>query len=281
MRSPVQQTLVQSLASVLRPIVRLLLSAGIGYTEFAAIAKGVFVRVASEQFGLRGRLTNISRVSAITAISRKEVSRIRKRETDDRWTPDMEATPANTVIHYWHYDPIYSDSPGTPRALPFQGTPSFSSLVTEYAGDIPAGAMRKELQRAGTIRQLPNGLLIPDRRYFYSSQFDSDFVKRIAFSLSNLCSTVVHNAELNKDSLLTEQDNDRFGRFERCAWTERMSPEAIEAFRTWVRSEGTRFVERADTWIGENELQRPDWKDEDRRVVGVGVYYFEEDEGQP
>jgi Family of unknown function (DUF6502) len=278
MRSPVQQALVQSLASVLRPIIRLLLNAGIGYSEFAAVAKEVFVRVASESFGLRGRPTNISRVSAITAISRKEVSRIRKRERDDRWTPDMETTPANTVIHYWHFDPAYSDTPGVPRALPFQGSPSFSSLVAEYAGDIPPGAVRTELQRAGTIRQLPNGFLIPDRRYFYSPQFDSDFVKRIAFSLANLCSTVAHNAELNKDSAITEEENDRLGRFERCAWTERMSSEMIEAFRTWVRTEGTSFVERADAWIGENELQKTDWQDDARRVVGVGVYYFEEDE---
>lgn len=278
MRSPVQQTLLDSLSSVLRPLVKLLLSVGVGYTEFAAVAKAVFVNVASDSFGLRGRPTNVSRVSAMTAISRKEVSRIRKEASDNRWTPDMEATPANTVIHYWHYDPVYSRSPGEPQPLPFHGSPSFSSLVAEYAGDIPPGAMRKELQRAGSVRQLQNGLLVPNRRYFYSSQFDADLIKRIAFSLANLCSTVVHNAELSKDSPITEEENNRLGRFERCAWTEHMSPERLEAFRSWVRLEGTRFIEDADGRIGQSELHKDDWKSNATRVVGVGLYYFEEDE---
>lgn len=277
MRSPVQQTLIESLASILRPLVKLLLCAGIGYTEFSVIAKSAFVHVASDSFGLRGRPTNVSRVSAMTAISRKEVSRIRKQKPDSRWTPNMETTPANTVIHHWHYDPTYSIAPGDPKPLPFHGPESFSSLVAEYAGDIPPGAMRAELQRAGTVKRLPNGLLVPDRRYFYSSHFDADFIKRIAFSLANLGSTVAHNAQLFKDSVVSEEENSRSGRFERCAWTEYMPPESLEFFRAWVRQEGTKFIENADGCIGEHELQRRDWHNSKRRTVGVGVYYFEED----
>lgn len=277
MRSAVQQTLLECLAPILRPIVKLLLSAGVGYAEFAGVAKSIFVQVASESFGLRGRPTNVSRVSAMTAISRKEVARIRKHDSNDRWTPNMETTPANTVIHHWHYDPRYSSGPGNPKALPFQGAESFSSLVAEYAGDIPPGAMRAELQRVATIRELPDGLLLPDRRYFYSPQFDTDFIKRIAFSLANLSSTVVHNAELFRHSTISEADNDRLGRFERCAWTEYMPVEAQNAFRAWVRTEGVQFIERADQWIGENEYQKQDWSVSNRRSIGVGVYYFEED----
>lgn len=277
MRSAVQQTLLECLAPILRPLVRLLLSAGVGYVEFAAVAKSIFVQVASESFGLRGRPTNVSRVSAMTAISRKEVTRIRKHDSSDRWTPNMETTPANTVIHHWHYDPKYSLAPGDPKPLPFQGAESFSSLVAEYAGDIPPGAMRSELQRVATIKERSDGLLLPDRRYFYSAQFDTDFIKRIAFSLANLSSTVVHNAELFRHSRISEAENDRLGRFERCAWTEYMPADARDLFRAWVRKQGVEFIEQADEWIGKNEYQKQGWQASNRRSIGVGVYYFEED----
>ena len=52
MRSSIQEVLLQSLTSVLKPLVRLMLLLGVGYREFDAVAKGVFVEVASEDFCL-------------------------------------------------------------------------------------------------------------------------------------------------------------------------------------------------------------------------------------
>src|SRR6185436_8914173 len=136
MRSRLQQTLLVSLATVLKPLVRLMLQAGLGSSEFIAIAKSVFVHVATEEFGLRGRPTNVSRVSAMTGISRKEIVKIRSDgPIERRLTPDLESTPTNTVIHFWHYDPEFSFSPGKPRPLVFSGPSSFATLVKKYAGD--------------------------------------------------------------------------------------------------------------------------------------------------
>jgi hypothetical protein len=188
----------------------------------------------------------------------------------------MEATPANVVLHFWHYDPDYSHRPGQPRALRFDGPNSFSTLVMRYAGDIPPGALRTELCRAGTVSESDGGLLTVQQRYFHSTYFDEDFVRRIAFSLENLATTVVHNARLHREANFDERMNVRFGRFERCAWTEHLGDEATEAFKVWARQEGSRFIERVDSWLGEHELPRERWN-EPPKSVGVGVYYFEED----
>ena len=64
---------------------------------------------------------------------------------------------------------------------------------------------------------------------------------------------------------------------ERFAWAEHLSPEAIFNFRDWVRKEGGRFLERADAYLGENELPRRSWTSENERFVGVGLYYFEDE----
>src|SRR5690606_422550 len=139
MRSPVQKTLLASLAGVLKPIVKLLLRAGVGYVEFVAVVKWVFVQVATEEFGVRGRPTNISRVSAVTGISRKEVRRVREDISLGRWSPSMEGNPANVVVHYWHFDPDFSYSPGRPRPLQFEGPGGFAELVLRYVGVILPG----------------------------------------------------------------------------------------------------------------------------------------------
>lgn len=246
-----------------------------GSSEFIAVAKSVFVHIASEEFGLRGRPTNISRVSALTGISRKEIRRIRAEgPISRRWTPVLESNPASQVLHHWHYDPAFSLQPGKPKALPFEGLTSFSSLVAKYAGDIPPGAVRTELRRAGTVEEI-DGLLVVKQRYFVSAAFDEDLINRITFALTNLGSTVVHNAELyhaqGSNAPMTA------GRLERSAWTERLSEADRIEFRAWVRLQGAKFVEDANQWLGERELPKEAWKSHPPRTLGVGVYYFEED----
>lgn len=275
MRSPIQATLLVSLAAILRPLVKLLLRAGMGSSEFIAVAKSVFVHVASEEFGLRGRPTNISRVSAMTGISRKEIRLIREEgPISRRWTPVLESNPASQVLHHWHYDAAFSSTPGEPKPLPFEGPDSFSTLVAKYAGDIPPGAVRTELRRAGTIED-SDGLLVVKQRYFVSAAFDEDLINRITFALTNLGSTVVHNAELYHARGTNAPAT--AGRLERSAWTERLSEADQAQFRAWVRQQGAKFVEDANQWLGERELPKAAWQAHTPRTVGVGVYYFEED----
>ncbi|HEX7079665.1 MAG TPA: DUF6502 family protein [Gammaproteobacteria bacterium] len=275
MRSPFQQAVLNSLEGILLPLAKLMLRCGVGCSEFIAVSKAAFVQAASEGYGLRGRPTNVSRVAAMTGLSRKEVSRIRAEGPVERWTPDMEVNPANTVLHYWHFDPLFCEPLGVPRPLHFDGDMSFTMLVRKYAGDIPAGAMRKELTRAGTVIEDQDGKLLVRERYFYPAAFDEDFVRNAAFSLKHLAETLVHNAQLAGDT--SEEDSAiRHGRFERFAWSDHLRPDTVAEFKQWVRMEGTRFVELADNWIGQHELPHKSAPGE-RRAIGVGIYYFEED----
>jgi hypothetical protein len=279
MRSSLQETLLVSLATVLRPIARLMLQAGLGSSEFIAVAKSVFVHVATDEFGLRGRPTNVSRVSAMTGISRKEIAKIRDEgPIERRLKPDLETTPTNTVIHYWHYDPEFSLGPGKPRPLPFSGLSSFATLVAKYAGDIPPGAIRAELRRGGIIDE-QEGVLLIQKRIHLPLNFDEDLIRRITFSMSNLNATVAYNAQLfARRNETTDRTIAKIGRFERSAWTDRLAVESVLMFRDYVRREGNRFLEEADAWLGEHEIPRHAWPSHTPKISGVGLYYFEEDE---
>ncbi len=191
---------------MLKPIVKLLLQSGVSYSVFASVAQSVFVQVATEDNKRRGRLPNFSEVSAMTGISRREVSRIRKPKGEERWTPNMETSPINTILHEWHFDTDFSDESGAARPLPFEGEKSFSELVSRYVRDITPGAMRATLLKADVVVDDQDGLLFVTQPFFFSRRFDEDFIRGLAFSASNLGSTLFYNASLHQRSELSNEE---------------------------------------------------------------------------
>jgi hypothetical protein len=189
----------------------------------------------------------------------------------------MEASPVNTLLHQWHFDTDFSDGAGTAKTLTFEGPLSFSTLVSRHAGDIPAGAMRSALQKAGVLTQDSDGLLSVSQSFFYSRVFDQDFIRRLAFSLNNLGSTLVHNAAVHQRTDISNDRKRELGRLERAAWSEHLDEEGIAKFKAWVDDAAPRFLRESNRFIGENELPRGVWNIKRPRSVGVSVYYFEED----
>jgi hypothetical protein len=276
-RSQIQDALLSALETILRPTVKLLLQSGISYSEFATVAKSVFVRVATEDYKRRGRPANYSQVSAMTGISRKEVGRIRDPKSTDRWTPNMESSPVNTILHQWHFDPDFSDGAGQAHVLPFEGPNSFSTLVARYVSDIPPGAMKATLQKAGVVTQDETGSLAVSQPFFYSRQFDEDFVRGLAFSMNNLGSTLLHNTQVHRRLDLTNEQKRVLGRLERVAWSEHLTDEGIRRFKAWVDEAAPRFLDESNRRIGEHEIPKREWATNRPRAVGISVYYFEED----
>jgi hypothetical protein len=276
-RSQIQDALLSALETILRPTIRLLLQSGIGYSEFAAVAKSVFVQVATDEYKRRGRPANFSQVSAMTGISRKEVSKIRKPDSQKRWTPSMEASPVNTILHEWHFDPDFSDGAGRAKSIRFEGPLSFSTLVSRHVGDIPPGAMRSTLQKAGVVTQDSQGLLTVRQPFFYSKVFNEDFVRGLAFSLSNLGSTLAYNAALHQETELSGERRDELYRLERGVWSEHLSGLGVLKFKAWVDAAAPRFLDEANRVIGENELPKSEWSVHPPRAVGLGLFYYQED----
>ncbi|MBU2677143.1 MAG: hypothetical protein KJP16_08655 [Gammaproteobacteria bacterium] len=137
--------------ALLQSLARLFLRNGRGYREFSELSKAAFVTVAAEDYGVHGRPTNVSRIASMTGLTRKEISRIRKRVTNGNAAVTVRGTPITEVVAAWRSCPEFLDESGESRALPLGGNHgSFKALVKQYAGDIPEGALRKELQRIGT-----------------------------------------------------------------------------------------------------------------------------------
>ena len=128
--------LVRACYSLMLPIARLLLRSGVGFKEFAEISRMAFVEVASREYGLRGRPTNLSRVAAMTGIPRKQVKRLRNAAYED--DVGVELGLLHDLMERWYTDKSFLNRDGKPRPLPMDGSRvSFASLVKTCARDLP------------------------------------------------------------------------------------------------------------------------------------------------
>ena len=194
MSSSIHSSILRALFVAVKPLARALLRAGVGYREFADVAKAAFVHEASKEFGLRGRPTNISRVAVMTGITRKEVKRIRESDMASFFEYTASIAPAALILDAWHADPNYLNERGTPKILEYDSaSASFMSLVKKYAGDIPAGAMRSELNRVSAIRELPDKRIEVLKRYFVPCGIDDRLVIGMEDVLAADISTLAFN----------------------------------------------------------------------------------------
>jgi hypothetical protein len=265
-----QRKVLEALFSAMRPLARILLRSGIGYREFAEVAKTAFVEVASSDYGLRGRPTNISRVAVMTGLTRKEIKRIREKIENEDPSRVYRTVPASDVLHFWHTDPAFLDDNGEPTALPFDnGEVSFASLVKKYGGDIPPGAMRTELKRVEALGEDSSGCLKPLKRSF-SLPTSSEKVAEGLVGITALAQTIVHNAESLEKGYGTY--------IQRTVETRRVSVDDARRLRRIVTTRLIEFSESIDDLFGAYEaVDESDAVADSQEVIGVGLYYFEGD----
>jgi hypothetical protein len=259
---------------LMEPIIGILLRNGITHKELAIICKQLYVKVASQEFGIRGRQTNLSRVALLTGIDRKEVARIKETQEHNIVSDDNQKSQdrLTRVLSGWHQDPDFLEAEGKPSILSLDdNTPNFAQLARRYGGDMPAITLLKELKRHGTVEETDAGELRVLKRYFIPAQSDPSALLRAGNVLHDLGSALEHNlykANTSKKIPL---------RFERRATNTEMSPNVAAAFRAFVDKEGQAFLEKIDAWLTEHESSSSPTSDNRIKMrLGVGTYLIEE-----
>ena len=268
MQDSLKQQVLNAFLLVLRPMARILLRYGIGYREFVEVAKTAFVDVASSDYGLRGRPTNISRVAVMTGLTRKEVKRLRDKIESGDSSIVVKATPLSDVLHHWHAEEEYIDSSGKPARLPFAGEePSFSSLVKAFGGDVPAGAMRTELKRVGVVEEDDDGNLVAVSRVLIPEADHDNLVTTLVHGAYAVLSNIAHNTDpKNADSKWAS----------RIAHTTKLQRSDSGQLRRIARDRISDFAEAIDDlFIAYEALHSDDGRNRGDPVA-VGVFYFEE-----
>src|SRR5438132_14386993 len=108
----ITQALGDAVESILRPLVRVLLRNGIPYGAFAEIARRVYVEVAEKDFALPDKRQTVSRISTITGLTRKEVTRIQAAEAPAGAAARERFHRPARVIGGWVREKAYHDKRG-------------------------------------------------------------------------------------------------------------------------------------------------------------------------
>jgi Family of unknown function (DUF6502) len=138
---------------LLFPLVKLLVSQGVGYPQLGARLKRVFMEVARQELLAEGSKPADASVSVRSGVHRKDVRAWR--ESDEQTAPRKELSTADQVYTKWLTDAAYKDSEGKPKAIPITGpAPSFDALVLAITKDFHRRTLLDELVRLGLAKEI-------------------------------------------------------------------------------------------------------------------------------
>ena len=273
---PIMETMEKAIASailkLMRPLARILLRNGIPFMTFAELAKRVYVSVASEEFAIEGRKASVSRVSVITGLSRKEISRVKEVSGLEEDISVQRYNRAARVISGWVNDPRFLNEKGDPKELSVdKGGDSFADLVRLYSGDVPVRAILDELTRVGNVVPTADGLIRLLGRAYVPRTGDVDKIGILGTDVAGLVSTIDHN--------LTDGEKDPL--FQRKVSYNNLPLEAMKEIRELSAKHGQELLELLNQRMSELDRDvNPEAGGTGRLRAGVGVYYFEENMGE-
>lgn len=269
MEKSIQTTLTRALLTLLKPLVRILLRNGIAYGSFAELAKKTYVDVAFETFAPPGKKQTVSRVSAMTGMTRKEAKRLHELDHPDADSSEQRYNRAVRVISGWVNDPRFQDPAGAPAELSVDtGDSSFAALVRKYSGDMTTQAMLAVLEAADSVEKTTQGVRLV-RRAYLPGKDPAEKLAILGTDTAELIATIDHNLVAAADER----------RFQRKVSNQRVRTEALAAFRALSAEKSQALLEQLDAWLAEHEITDGAQGDTGGRYVSLGIYFYESDAG--
>ncbi|HEV2268188.1 MAG TPA: DUF6502 family protein [Steroidobacteraceae bacterium] len=260
--------LVCALERALRPLVRLLIRAGIRFDEFAHLARGVYVESAiRDGTGVPG-IPSRARIAATVGITRRDVDSYIDNEGALPLAVATLAVLATEVLKKWHSTPEYVGPYGIPRELEFDNPADrcIRSLVALVMPDADPHVVVDELLHTGAVvvtsghhfRAVSRSFMMPDPA-------SPQVIEHVGRTLSRLGATL----EFNMDSRHLEK------RLERRVTAGRgLPPEVVPEFERYVRSRAGDFLVELDNWLAPYSSDETDGAD--RIDTGVNVFAYVE-----
>ena len=258
-----------AIRSLLRPLVRILLQNGVPYGAFLDILKPVYIEMAANEISHNGKKLTNSRISTITGIPRKEVSRIREvGEFDDVWAFERYNRAAR-VVTGWVRDKRFLDRQGQPIKLAYSGDgPCFINLVTAFSGDVPPRTILEELLEAEVVRRLENGDIQLIKRVYIPTSVQAEKLGILGRDVAGLIATIGHNIYQTNDSPY----------FQRKIFYDNVPRESIPHIKQFIEDTAQPLLEEIDREISAHDRDvNPQLDGTGRKAAGIGIYYFEED----
>lgn len=224
------------LKKAIKPLVKLCLKNCVTIQEVESILKEIFVNVAAEILSEKKTSINKSRVSAMTGIYRKDVSRILENHTTNE-KPALNV--ATEVLNIWSYNPDFQNTKGKPKKLSYKGEKSeFHKLVKSISNNYSPSALLKHLETQELVVITRNGLKLNKLGYFRSNNA-ADGMLMLGEDIGDLIDSVYENITNDSEPpnlhATTEYPNIKIS--------------AKDEIQSWIMNEGAKFHARIRRYL--------------------------------
>jgi hypothetical protein len=265
-----QAQLLFSFRKILRPLVRILIRAGVRFDVFCEAVKGVYVETAvRDGLGAFGKGTR-AKISFVTAVTRRDVNRY----IDD---PSLLLAPRSAhsrvlteVLHRWHTNLSYQGPYGVPLELDFNRRTgvSFTQMIREIDPTVDPAEILDELLQSGvvagsaerSVKVLARVLVVPE-------PLSAQMLEQFSSAMADLANTL----ELN----ISGGDNSE-KRLQRTVFADHGLPNRLlPQFNEFIRTQVARVIEDVDDWLGELRKENPSLDVEKPRVeTGLTMFHY-------
>lgn len=252
------------LAVLLRPVVRYAMRRAIGVYAILEVLKSVYVELAREAIEESPGKLNVSRLSVMTGLQRKDVKRL---ATEGRKV-EGPSNLVSRVVNRWEQDKRFRTAAGKPRVLAYQGENSeFEKLVKSVITDVGPAAILAELERLKLVERSSMGVRLLSGVSFYQGPPEKGLAL-LAHNVELLGRSVEENLfqpqSIRNLHLCTEYDN--------------IFEESLPIIRQWLFEQGQLFHKHAREFLSQHDKDvspNPDKKG-NSRVSLVAFSWTEE-----
>jgi len=241
--SDARKQLLYALRRVLRPIVRILIRAGIRFDEFSELARAVYIESAIRDGVDHGGTPSRERVAIATGVTRQQVDYYIENEGELPVAEPTLARVAVEVLHKWYKDSKYLATDGTPIELEFEAEAdrSLSGLIREIDPKVGAGMVLAELLRAGAVASADEIHFRPLSRSLIPPETHAYRIECFGAAVGRLAETLEYNFNP------ANADNKRLERF--VAVDKGLPSRAVPEFESFARHRADQLLADLDDWL--------------------------------
>lgn len=246
-----------------------MINSGITFPVLVDPLREAYVEITQADYGIDGKPPTNSRITLLTGVLRKEISRLRS-ETPGEQRPPEKISLSAKAIAVWCSKPEYLNEHGYPRALPRTapaGEPSLMQLVASVSVDVRPRTLLEEWLRSGVAELQHDKVSLIETALNPSEGFEE---KAYYFgrNLRDHVASGVHNL-----SGMTPVF------FDRAVYYDRISPESVEKLRKLCARRGEELILEVNRHT-RKLAERDRTAGEPGERMTFGAYFFAEDEAE-
>jgi hypothetical protein len=259
--------LLHAVRRVLRPLIKVLIRAGVRFDELSELARGVYVESALRDGLDHAARPTRARVSMATGVSRHQVDYYLENEGA---LPSADPTLTNIlteVLQKWHTDPLYVGPYGIPLELEFEvpgGGRCIRNLVAMVNPKVSAGIVLEELISVGSVTYSGEKHYRAISRYFMMPEpMSAPQIEYFGNTLTRLAETLEFNMSPKNSSK----------RLERFVVADRgLPPDVVPKFEAYAREKAIELLLDLDNWL--TPYSAPGSSDEESARIPTGLNVF-------